>query len=76
MLLHVGCIVPSSTPCRHLVLFTEKKGRYGLKLYIDYHILNSNTNNDIWLLFQIDELLAPLKGAYIFSILDLRDGYH
>ena len=58
------------------MLFAEKKGAGGLHLYFDYCSLNANTVIDTWLLPSIDDLLSQLKGARVFSSLDLWDGYH
>ena len=75
-MLESGRIVPSSSPYGAPILFAEKKGGGGLHMYMDYRSLNSNTVTDSWLLPRIDELLARLKGAKVFSKLDLHDGYH
>ena len=66
----------SSSPYGAPILFTEKKGGGGLCMYTDYRSLNSNTVADSWSLPCIDELLARLKGAKVFSKLDHHDGYH
>ena len=75
-MLESGRIVPSSSPYGAPILFAEKKGGGGLRMCTDYRSLNSNTVTDSWPLPRIDELLARLKGARVFSKLDLRDGYH
>ena len=51
-------------------------GAGGLRMCTDYHLLNSNTVSDSWLLPKIDEMLARLKGARFFSKLDLKEGYN
>ena len=68
--------VPSASLYGHPVLFAEKKGGGGLRLCVDYHSLNANTVTDAWPLPRIDDLLSQLKGARVFSSLDLWDGYH
>ena len=58
------------------MLLAKKKVGGGLCLCINYKELNVNTVNDAWPLPKINELLSYLNGAYIFSKLDLHDGYH
>ena len=43
---------------------------------LHYYSLNANTVTDAWPLPCIDDLLSQLKGARVFSILDLWDSYH
>ena len=43
---------------------------------MDYRSLNSNTVSDAWPLPRIDDLLSRLRGATVFSKLDLRDAYY
>ena len=57
------------------MLFVKKK--YGtLRLCIDYRQLNKLTVKNKYLLPKIDDLFDQLKGASIFSKVDLRSGYH
>ena len=76
LLLESGRIVPSNLPYGAPILFAEKKGGGGLRMCTEYRSLNSNTVSDSWLLPRIDEMVARLKGACLFSKLDLREGYH
>ena len=43
---------------------------------LDYYSLNANMVTDALPLPCIDDLLSQLKGARVFSSLDLYDGYH
>ena len=57
------------------VLFVKNK--YGtLRLCIDYRQLNKLTVKNKYPLPRIDDLFEKLKGACIFSKIDLRSGYH
>ena len=57
-------------------MFAEKKSGGGLRLCVDYRTLNANIVINAWPLPHIDYLLSQLKGASIFSSLNLRNGYN
>ena len=75
-MLESGRVVPSSSPYGAQILFAENKVGGGLRMCTDYKLLNSNSVIDSWPLLEIDELLDRLKGARIFSKIDLHDRYH
>jgi hypothetical protein len=45
-------------------------------LCIDYHQLNKVTIKNQYMLPRIDDLFDQMKGATVFSKIDLRSGYH
>jgi ribonuclease HI len=74
-LLEKGYIRPSTSPWAASVLFVEKKD--GTKrMCIDYKALNEVTVKNKYPLPQIEDLFDQLRGASVFSKIDLRSGYH
>jgi hypothetical protein len=74
-LLEKGYIRPSTSPWAAPVLFLEKKD--GTKrMCIDYRALNEVTVKNKYPLPRIEDLFDQLRGASVFSKIDLRSGYH
>ena len=57
------------------MLFVKKKDGT-LRLCVDYRQLNKMTVKNKYPLPRIDDLFDQLKGASVFSKIDLRSGYH
>ena len=74
-LLDKGFIKPSTSPWGPLVLFAKKKDRT-LRQCIDYRQLNKVTIKNRYPLPRIDDLFDQLRGARVYSKVDLRIGYH
>ena len=74
-LLDKGFIHPSNFPWGAPVLFVKKKDGT-LRLCIDYRQLNRVTIKNKYPLLQIDDLFDQLKGAKVFSKIDLRSEYY
>jgi hypothetical protein len=74
-LLEKGYIRPSTSPWAAPVLFVEKKD--GTKrMCIIYRALNEVTVKNKYPLPRIEDLFDQLRGASVFSKIDLRSGYH
>jgi hypothetical protein len=74
-LLEKGYIRPSTSPWATPILFVEKKD--GTKrMCIDYRALNEVTVKNKYPLPRIEDLFDQLRGASVFSKIDLRSGYH
>jgi hypothetical protein len=70
-----GYIIPSTLPWAAPVLFVEKKD--GTKTMCkDYRALNEVTIKNTYPLPRIEDMFNQLRGASVFSKIDLRSGYH
>jgi hypothetical protein len=70
-----GFIRPSSSPWGAPMLFVEKKDGTQ-RMCVDYQSLNEVTIKNKYPLPLIDDLFDQMKGASMFSKIDLRSGYH
>ena len=74
-LLDKGFIRSSTSPWSAPVLFSKKNDKT-LRLCIDYRQLNKVTIKNRYPLLRIDDLFDQLKGARVYSKIDLGTGYH
>ena len=74
-LLEKGFIHPSVSQWGAPVLFVKNKDGT-LRLCVDYKQLNKMTVKNKYPLPMIDDLFDELKGASVFSKIDLRSGFH
>jgi hypothetical protein len=68
-------IRPSSSPWGALVLFVQKKDG-SQRMCVDYRSLNDVTIKNKYPLPRIEDLFDQMRGARVFSKIDLRSGYH
>ena len=74
-LLDKGFIRPSTSPWGAPVLFAKKNDKT-LRLCIDYRHLNRVTVKNQYPLPRINDLFDQLRGARVYSKIDLRTSYH
>jgi hypothetical protein len=74
-LLDKGYIRPSASPMGAPVIFVPKKDGTQ-RMCVDYHSLNEVTIKNKYPLPIIDDMFDQLKGACVFSKIDLRSRYH
>jgi hypothetical protein len=74
-LLEKGFIHPSSSPWGAPVLFVNKKDG-SRRMCVDYRSLNEVTIKNKYPLPRIEDLFDQMRGATVFSKIDLRSGYH
>ena len=70
-----GFIVPSNAPYASPVLFA-KKPRGGWRFCVDYQKLNAITKKDRYPLPLVEETLARLSKAKVFTKLDMRQAFY
>ena len=70
-----GYVRPSTSPWGAPVLFVKKKDG-SLRMCVDYRALNEATIKNKYPLPCIEDLFDQLKGAAVFSKIDLRSAYH
>ena len=68
-------IRPSVSPWGAPVIFVKKKDGT-LRLCMDYRQINKLTIKNRYPLPRIDDLFDQIRGAAVFSKIDLRSGYH
>lgn len=74
-LLAKGLAQPSNSPYGAPILFVPKPDG-SLRMVIDYRSLNKITVKDKYPIPRIDDLIDQLRGAKVFSALDLTQGYY
>ena len=74
-LLKKGFADASTSPYASPVIFVNKPDG-SLRMCIDYRALNSQTIKNKYPLPRIEDLFDRLKGATVFSSLDLQSGYY
>ena len=74
-LLDKGFIKPSTSAWGAPIFFAKKKDKT-LRLCIDYRQLNRITIKNRYPLSRIDNLFDQLRGARVYSKIDLRTSYH
>jgi hypothetical protein len=68
-----GYTHPSSSPCGAPILFVQKKdGSQGM--CVDYRTLNDVIMKNKYPLPRVEDLFDQMRGARIFSKIDLRSG--
>jgi hypothetical protein len=70
-----GYIRPSSSPWGAPVLFVQKKDG-SQRMCVDYWSLNDVIIKNKYPLPCIEDLFDQMRGARVFSKIDLRSGYH
>ncbi|QRW18559.1 Retrotransposable element Tf2 protein [Rhizoctonia solani] len=73
--LKAGKIRPSKLSISSPVMFVPKKDG-SRRLVVDYRCLNNRTKKNVYPLPRPDDLMAQLRGAKVFTKLDLRWGYN
>ena len=69
-------IKPSQSPWASPILFVPRKDGGQPRMCVDYRKLNKVLVQNSYPLPNIQDILASMKGATVFSVLDLKSGYY
>ena len=69
-----GLVKPSTSPWAAPVVLTKKKDG-SFRLCVDYRRLNDVTESYAYPMPDLNKMIRQMRGANIFSVLDLRSGY-
>ena len=72
----MGAVRESKSSCSSPMLFVPKGHGRGLRLCIDYRVINKITVPNRYPLPNMDELKERVRGAKYFYKIDLKNGYH
>src|SRR3569833_406237 len=75
LLLETCQIQPSTSPYGAPILFVPKPNGRGLRMCVDYRMLNQMSVKSRYPLPRIDDMLDTVSGAKFFTSLDLTSGY-
>ena len=72
-----GFIVPSTSPMASplVCVLKGKDGKGGVRLAIDYRYVNSFSQNDAYVMPNLNDLIQKVGSAYFISTTDCRSGY-
>ena len=74
--LEEGIITPSRSEWSAPIILILKKGTEKFRLVVDHRGLNKALRKDSYPLPRIHDLLDDLKGAKVYTTLDMKDSYH
>ena len=75
-LLKAGIIRRSRSPWSSPILFVPRKDGGQPRMCVDYRKLNQVLIGNSYPLPNINDILASMQGATVFSVLDLKSGYY
>ena len=69
-----GLVEPSTSPWASPIVLAKKKDG-SPRLCVDYRRLNDVTESDAYPMPDLNEMIRQMRGAKVFSVLDLKSGY-
>ncbi len=75
-LLQNGIISHSESEFSSLIVLIKKPNSDQLRVTIDYRALNAKSKKDAFTTPRVDDLIAKMHGAKVFSKIDVKSAYH